>query len=195
MNYSKKLLIGFMALTIAAQSNAQNLPGRTRNLNVFRCNQELLLQFYANKNDSGNVLRDLACNCDNADFELNLQSTIKPFGMLNRLESVQKIEDLEQLITDPVIVALAEIYTQRLLQQAERNIQVFVEDNLKEMLFSRDKDGKTVADILQEKQSTGKAGCIILKAFVDGMTDIMTQAEENQKEKKAIEESINKMIH
>ena len=191
MKHSKKLLVCATALIITMQSRAENLPGRTRNLNSLRYNKHVLVQAFTSENDSGNILRDLACNCDNEDFELNLQLTLKPFAMLNKLGNLEKLEDLEKLINNP----LAEAYLQKLSAQAERNAEAFIDDNLKEMLFSRDQDGKTISDILQEKQSSGKIGCLLLKEIVKEVKQDIMQKEERQKERKEIEETVSRMIH
>lgn len=196
MKYSKKLMVCASALIITMHSNAENLPGRTRNLNILRYNKYMWLRTFASENDSNNILRDLACNCDNPDFELNLQLTLKPFAILNKLGHFEKLEDLEKLLdNNPIARAAAEAYLQKLSAQAERNGQAFIEDNLKEMLFSSDKDGKTVTDILEEKQSSGKMGCVLLKELFEVMKQDIIQKEEKQKERKEIEELVSRMIH
>jgi len=193
MKRSKKLLIGASAFIISININAENLPGRTRNLNIFRHNKHMWAQLSATHNDSGNVLRDLACNCDNDDFELTLQARGKPFAILNKLGTFETLEDLENFFNNPVANAAAAKYLQKLEDQATRNAKAFAQDNLKEMLFSVDQDGKTVSDILQEKQMSGKLGCLLLKVSVDMIKEEIAVAEKREQEKREIETLINQV--
>ena len=190
MTHSKELLICSAMLMIIQQGNAENVPGRTRNLNMLRYNKYVWAQVSSSEKDNHNILHDLACNCDNSDFELNFQSTVKPFAVLNKLGKLEKLEDLEKLLDNP----LAVLYMQKLLGQAERNTQAFINDNLKEMLFSRDQDGKTVSDILEEKQGSKKAGCLVLKAVCDVMKQEIVREEKRQEDKKEVEEWVNRLI-
>ncbi len=193
MKHSKRLLIGASAFIIAMNINAENLPGRARNLNMFRHNKHMWAQLSAMHNDSGNVLRDLACNCDNSDFELTAQLTGKPFAILNKLGTFETLQDLETFFNNPMANAAATAYLQKLEVQAANNTKAFAKDNLKEMLFSVDQDGKTVFDILQEKQNSGKAGCLLLKEVAEVIKQDIAYAEKREQEKKEIEELVNQI--
>lgn len=202
MKHSKKLLVGATALIITMQSNAENLSGRTRNLNIFRCNKHMWVQSSAEHNDSGNIFRDLAYNCDSSGdhesgrspFRLNVTFSIEPFEMLNKLGHFETLQDLENFLSNPMSNPVALAYLQKLEAETADNMQAYTEDNLKEMLFSVDQDGKTVSDILQEKKASGKIGCILLNELFENMKRGIVQKELIQKEKKEIEDLVSRLM-
>ena len=189
-------------LVITLQSNAENLSGRTRNLNIFRYNKHIWVQSSAEHNDSGNIFRDLAYNCDSladpesgrSPFRLNVVFSIEPFELLNKLGHFETLQDLERFLNNPMSNPEALAYLQELEAETGDNMQAYTEDNLKEMLFSRDQDGKTVSDILQEKKASGKVGCILLNELFEKMKQDIVHRELIQKEKKEIEDLVSKMM-
>lgn len=52
MEYSKKIIA--LASMIVVQSNAENLPGRTRNLNFLPINKHMWIQFSTSERESNN---------------------------------------------------------------------------------------------------------------------------------------------
>jgi hypothetical protein len=192
MKRSKKLLMCAAAITIATHSNAaQNLPGRTRNLNLLPINKHMWIQFSAGQNDTGNILRDWACNCDNEDFEFNVQLTTKPHKMLVMINA---LGGLEKIMQNPELAAAAGSYFEKMSDQADRNIVAFIDNNLKEMLFSPDQNGKTVYNILEEKHATGEPVCVMLKELFDIYKEEIERQEEVQKDRQELEDAISKMI-
>jgi hypothetical protein len=116
---------------------------------------------------------------------------MRPFALLNKLGDFETDEELEEFLMNPKPSLVHLAYMQKLESEANRNMQAFTHDNLKEMLFSRDQDGKTVSDILEEKRSSRKAGCILVRKMVELAKQDIIQAEQKQQERQKIEELIN----
>ena len=195
MKYLKKILMGFAAIIFSMQSNAQNLPGRTHNLNLFCANEYMSTDASADQNGSHNVLRDMACDCDNLDGGLTIKIHIKYSALLDQLANeMGDLDNFEKLVDNPVIKASAKAYAKKLLSEAVHGGLAFIDDNLKEMLSSRDQDGKTVFDILQEKEKSGKKGCVLLKKIFERMEQEIQMREEIQRERLKLADMIHKLV-
>lgn len=66
MKNSKMLFA--VALAATMQTKTENLNGSARNLNILPLTKHAWVKLSASENDSKNILRDWACNCDNSDF-------------------------------------------------------------------------------------------------------------------------------
>lgn len=178
-NSKKLLLLSAIAVAASIQGRTENLSGRTRDLSVLQFNKYMRLQFSTSSNGS-NFLRDLACNCDNPDFEFMQQTISKPFAVTEELEALSNIFDNS-------IVNMAAIgeYLESKVAEVEKNKNNFIDDNLRELLFSQDQDGKTPFDILEEKQATGKLGCILLKLSFEALKEELRQADKIKKAQEA----------
>lgn len=174
------------ALVVTMQAKADNLNGSTRNLNVLPLTKHAWLKFSASENDSKNILRDWACNCDNHDFEIVVEIRGKPTAMAEDLHAAM------QVIDNPVAeMIILQAYINNIAAEVDNNLNDFAVHNLKEMLFSPGQDGKTAYDILEEKQSTGKPGCIALKKSFEAIKELI-EVREHEKNSRQIEVELEK---
>jgi len=196
MKHSKKLLVCAIVSIFTIHGDAQNLPGRTRNLNIMRIDENMFIQFVPSEKDggdtvkdSGNILRDWAYHCDNPKFRIGIYTFVETYTPMNQLGMIEK--------TGKNSAAKALALNACLLTKAgeiEYNINAFVDNNLTEMLFSRDQDGKTVSDILREKKAEGNPGTMILQELVTDLQEIVKQRAAEKKDKQELEDSVSKMI-
>lgn len=180
MNNSKKVLLVAMFLN-PVWSKAENLPGRTRNLNILSLHKYISVHLSASENDSQNILRDLACNCDNPDFEMSIALKVKPFAF------AADWQQFNEIIKNPVMrEAVMEQYEQAIMHRTQKNVENFFSYNLKELLRSKDSEGKSALDIVKDKPDV--MGCTALKEAFESMEEFF----QNEEKQQNLEEEINK---
>jgi hypothetical protein len=208
MNNTRGLSL-LLATTMVANMHAEeNLQGRTQNLNIIKVTENAWMELSAGKDDTQNILRDLARNADNPNFELSFKLTVKPFAILQEIEhdgvdnisndhvamqiarlvrkNNKKLEKkqgfIESLATHNPEVLLIVIGAYKAKKEAEamRNVSRS-EPNYKELLLSPDQNGKTAYDFANEKGAAGHPGAVLLKMSFD---EIKKNYETQEKEKK-----------
>lgn len=210
MKAEKRLLFAILIGSLYIQT--ENLPGRTRNLNILRLNSNTYIEFSSNQSGSQNVFRALACNCDNPDFEMTIALKAKPIAALQDLKKLfknpvtkrlllkackklaadQDINNIDALLRNPAIRVVAmELYVNYILPaEWEENRKEFAEDTLRELL-SKDADGKSALDIVAEKQD--ELACVFVKELLEELSVISESMHSTEKnEKQDLHEELSK---
>jgi hypothetical protein len=215
MKNTRGLSLLIATTMVATMHAAENLQGRTQNLNIIKITENAWIELSAGKDDTQNILRDLARNSDNPNFELTIKTTIKPFAIIQEIErdGTDNISNdyfamqiarlvresnkgldkkqgfIESLMTQnpEAMLIVWGAYKQKKEAEFQRNGMQFCDHNLKELLFSPDQDEKTAGDIADEKQAAGHVGAVVLKILFDDMKRDFIKQEEEKKEAIAAE--------
>ncbi len=214
MNNTKGLLLVATTM-VATMHGAENLPGRTQNLNISKITENAWVELSAGKDDTQNILRDLARNANNPDFELSIKLTVKPFAILQEIEDdgvdnigneylamqiARLVRDsnkragkkqgfIESIVHDPIAMGFVfGAYMEKKEAEALRNGMKF-ELNLKELLLSADSDGKTVGELVDEKQAAGHPGAVLLKVLLNEVEKDIRKNEELKKQEEEKKEA------
>ncbi len=197
MKHTKKIMLSAIISILTIHGSAENLPGRTRNLNIMRIAENVFIQFIPidkdggdTIKDSGNILRDWAYYCDNPKLRIGTHIFVDPHPSMNKLGMIEKTgknSSAKSLALNAYLLTKA--------AEVEYNISAFVDNNLKEMLSSRDQDGKTVSDILREKKAEGDLASIVLEDFINDLQEGLKLRGLEQNGRQELEEAVSKMIH
>lgn len=137
MKKSKNLLLLATAMVVGTVS-AENNP------NVINIWDDFgLIEFSGNDaNDDKNIFRQLARNCGNADFEMGIQVRFKPFKISQKFVSYSNLPS-----NLPKELAIMMYVTQEAAKMDQE-----LNEALKMLLTSTDKNGKTALDLVRERR-------------------------------------------
>jgi hypothetical protein len=160
-------------------AKAENLPGKTRNLNMTPVlNKHMAMLLYATQDDSQNILYDLASHCDDRDFEMNARVSIKPFAILSDIRQKALFSapgalingTSEQSFLENILFSIQNQYE----EEVEQNAFAFG-NNLKELLSLPGKDGKTAREILKGKSGIDCSALSLLFDTIEQKVDEINQ--------------------